>query len=202
VGKLRGGSFKIVQVIDEENVLGEIETAPESRYLFGMTRSGPETRVIPATREVVWIVTKTEGMADDHWVQTNKVFKVAGTKRYDTAGGVSKTVFMPNEETTAPKETSKGVSGKYSVTSSGSSSMKLELRPDGKFVLKGGGVDEGKWRLEKDVVVMTFDNKAEGNVALERTDGNTLIGRNVYPDGRVFKWVVKKTEEGEGNPKR
>jgi len=82
--------------------------------------------------------------------------------------------------------------GNYSVTFSGpsSGSLKLELKANGKFVLRGGGVDEGKWRYERDMLTMTYDNKAEGYIELRWDNANTLTGKNVFLDGRVFKWVA------------
>ncbi len=106
-GKLRNGTFKVVQVIDATNVLGEIEIESERTVTYGISRSGPDTKVFPATVEVVWIRMPTKGMVDGHLVETNVVFKVTGTKQYDTAGGVSKTVFALKQETAPSEETTK-----------------------------------------------------------------------------------------------
>lgn len=98
VGQIYACRFKVVQVIDAENVLGEI-TLDERRKIVAITRSGPDAprhadTVGGPTQSVVWFTMPTKGMVDDSNFNTEEIFTVTGTKQYETASGGTKTIFV------------------------------------------------------------------------------------------------------------
>ncbi|MGO9111292.1 MAG: SHD1 domain-containing protein [Thermoguttaceae bacterium] len=105
VGQIRYCKFKVVQVVDEQNVLGEI-TLDERPRIVAITRSGPDAPSHADTvggpkQSIVWFNMPTKGMVDDSDFKTEEIFTVTGTKQYEAASGGTKTVFILKMRTQA-----------------------------------------------------------------------------------------------------
>ena len=89
-GQIIYGQFKVVSVIDENNVLGEItlkkagEAAYDARGVFYRKDA----------KSVVWLNMPTKGMVDDADYTTDAFFTVTETKQYNSAAGTKRTVFF------------------------------------------------------------------------------------------------------------
>jgi hypothetical protein len=70
------GAFHVLQVLDERNLTAEIRESPQ------------------APPVMIWIEMGTKDMADDAWYTSGELFEVAGTRRFDTLAGTTRTVFM------------------------------------------------------------------------------------------------------------
>jgi hypothetical protein len=78
VGRITG-AIKVIQVIDENNLIAEFSYYPAGPH--------PEEQ-----KKVVWMDIPTKNLTDDEDFTTQQYFEVLGTKKYETAVG-SKTVF-------------------------------------------------------------------------------------------------------------
>jgi hypothetical protein len=81
-------AYTILQVVDEENLLVQ-------RRYWGRGPSLRESGIADRS-ETIWVKTDTEGMVDGRqWNYDPKAaYKVTGTKKYETAGGGTKTVLV------------------------------------------------------------------------------------------------------------
>lgn len=87
--------IKVIQVQDKQNLLAEITLANRGRPysitdpITGVTVTGNHPK-----KTFVWIARiDTNGMVDGTTARIDKILKIAGTKRYQTARG-AKTVFL------------------------------------------------------------------------------------------------------------
>jgi hypothetical protein len=93
-GKLR--AVRIIQVIDDENVLVERVWIIHGRRAVSL--SGGDQVIEPTIKEVpelLWVEVPTKGMVDGKYgaILSDIPLEVIGTKRYDTSQGGTKTVL-------------------------------------------------------------------------------------------------------------
>jgi hypothetical protein len=82
-GTLWSGRLHVIQVVDDQNLLGKIE------WYDGYVAAIPGQYVDTRKEHLMnaWITMPTKGMVDDSLVETDQVFEVVGTKSYQAAIG-------------------------------------------------------------------------------------------------------------------
>lgn len=65
-----------------------------------------------------------------------------------------------------------------------------EFRPDGKAIQND--FEQGTWSVVDEVVVIAYHNKVHGHAVLTFDDDNTLLGENVWKNGKTFTWTLKR----------
>lgn len=89
--------FRVLQVVDESNMLitshGNEVLSMEDQLLGLVPSAFPY--VNKSVEAVVWVTgIRTAGITDGTYTKLGQVFEVSGTKKYETAIGASKTVFV------------------------------------------------------------------------------------------------------------
>lgn len=65
-----------------------------------------------------------------------------------------------------------------------------ELRADGKAIQDGK--EQGNWEIMEDAVVIKYYNQEHGHTVLTFDDENTLLGENLWRNGTLFTWSMKR----------
>jgi len=95
IGKLWDTGVKVIQVVDENNFIGEIQFVPYSLGSHKLDRYGNISSSTPPNEhtEIVWFNTPTKEMVDSKIIVINDVIWVYGTKQYQTVSGGTKTLL-------------------------------------------------------------------------------------------------------------
>jgi hypothetical protein len=92
VGVSRNGGFKVVSVVGPDEMLAEVYT--ESTLGDNVVTESTQGRTYSTPREV-WVTgISTVGLVDGVSLTRTDLFKVTGTKTYQTAGAGIRTVFV------------------------------------------------------------------------------------------------------------
>lgn len=88
-------TLKVVEVVNGNNMLVEwIRATPGQR----IRRYGNQSVVVGGppdiSRKMIWIAASTTGMADGSKLETNRKYKVTGTKSYKTVDDGKSTIFL------------------------------------------------------------------------------------------------------------
>ncbi len=166
-GMLFAQRAKVIQIIDEKNALVEVEW-----YVDGFKGvGGVIENTTKEKNELVWLVRPTAGMVDGRLFETEELFEVTGTKRYDSKGG-QRTIPLVE----FPDDKKNELDG-----------YRTWLSPDGKTAIVA------KFRE-------VTGPKKESKVTLEKKDGTTVSHPVSGLSKADQKFVQEQADDKKGNP--
>ena len=171
-GMLYGQRAKVIQIIDDGNALVEVEW-----YVDGFKGAGGTTieRTLKEVNEIVWLVRPTAGLIDGRVLETDDLFEVTGTKRYESKAG-QRTIPLVE----VPDEAKDDKDG-----------YRTWVSPDGKTAVVA------KYRE-------VTGTKKESKVTLEKKDGTTVGLPTANLSKADQKYIQEQTTDGktkESTPK-
>lgn len=158
-GRLVLGRLKVVQVVDADNVIGEIvwyQSAARAATLRGGTQVVDQQN--ESRYEVVWLTVPTQGMVDGKLHRTNQLFFVSGSRTYDTAAGTNTVLRFQAIEAT--EDELRGAYAEYVAEQQKRAEAKL---------WRTWTTADGKFKIEAKFIAFRNDR-----VVLEKRDGKQV----------------------------
>ena len=164
-GTLHAQRAKVIQVIDANNALVEVEYVPAFIKVGNSIEADERS-------ELVWLVRPTAGLIDGRMFNTDELFEVTGTKRYDSNAGqrTIPLIEVPDEQ----KDEKEGY--RTWVSADGTSAIVAKFRE-------------------------TTGTKKDTKATLEKKDGNTVGLPTNNLSKADLKYVQEQSATGKSKTK-
>ncbi len=177
--------YRVIQVVDENNAIVEIN------YYPWVSRADMQ-------QETVWMKISTKGMADDKKYTTADYFKVAGTKKYDTAAGTTKTITML--ETTENPNKAKIAAANAKAAEAKVKAAEAKTAADAKLKAERERrvkEDTRKWTSASggNSITATFAGRIGDKIKLKKEDGTAITVSLDQLTEEDRDWVEKRSKK-------